>query len=183
MVIVVNNGVSVEFEGYVFVGLADNLDARNHAFEWKLVGHWFARSKEGGISHRLAGGGIGDCCADDRFLSTVVLGDEQVDVCLLDSDEVVDMGVPYENLQKPLILEKKFEVVTGTVFSQFDENSPVWRGMIMSVGLGMPMPVMILSAGSKRKCETKDGCWEKFHDDPFTRPYGFGQAQEANPNL
>ena len=56
------------------------------------------------------------------------------------------MGVPNENLQEALILEKKFEVVSGAVFSQFDENSSVRWCVIMDVGIGVFMPIMVVTA-------------------------------------
>ena len=147
MVIFVDTGIPVEFERYVFVSLADNLDVGNYTFEWKLVGYCFAGSKKRGVSHGFAGGGIPYCSTGKRSVRTVAIGDDQIEFLLLDADEVVDVGVPYVDLEEALVLKEKFEVVTGTVFSQFDENPSVRGGMRMAFGAGgVFVPVMVETA-------------------------------------
>ena len=76
---------------------------------WSAIGSLEAKRE---VSPTVSPVAASATAARRSFLSAVVLGDEQVDVFLLDADEVVDMGVPYENLQVSLVLEIKFEVVS-----------------------------------------------------------------------
>ena len=90
-------------------------------------------------------------------------------VFLLDADEVVDVGVPYENLQVSLVLEIKFEVVSGAMFSQFDENPSVRGRVVMDAGTGVSVLIMVVTAGSQQKSDAQEDGWIMFHKNPFYR--------------